>query len=144
MNRTIDLLNKIDEEVGLNKHADRCVRFMVESCILIKDRLSDSGTSALVVAQRYWAGLATENELEAARVECWQELDAKSWSTNTEEPEACAMRAVICVLYPRWVERDALEHMEWFMQMSNRAEDHWIEQYNLLHSLFSDTLHVHN
>ena len=144
LNATLELLNKIDEQVGLASYADRCVCFMLESCMLIRNCLSDRGTSALAVAERYWAGLVTESELEAARVACWQELGAKSWSVNTDEPEACAARAVICILYPRWSEGDVLEHVEWFMQLANRAEDHWTEQKSLLQHLFSDALRNQN
>ncbi len=137
MNPTLDLLNKIDEQVGLANYADLCIHFMLESCKLIRERLSDAGKSALDVAERYWTGLGTERDLEAARVACWQELDAKSWSVNTTEPEACASRAVICLLYPRWSEGEALEHIEWFMQLSNKAEDHWLDQRILLNHLFA-------
>jgi hypothetical protein len=136
VNPTLDLLNQIDEQAGLAKCADLCLRFMLARCELIRDRLSDVGKAALDVAQRYWTGLATEPELEAARVACWQELDAKSWSMNTTEPEACAARAVICLLYPRWSEGEVLEHVEWFMQLSNKAENHWVEQKTLLQHLF--------
>jgi hypothetical protein len=137
LNPTIELLNKIDEEGGLSNHPERCVRFMLESCALIENCLSDSGKSALAVAEKYWAGLASEAELEAARVACWKELDSKSCSVNTDNPEACAVRAAICLLYPRWTDGDAFDQVEWFMQMANRAEDHWMEQYQLLRRLFS-------
>lgn len=144
MNSTLDLLNKIDEQAGLSNHTDLCIRFMLESCKLVRDRLSDVGKAALAEAQRFWTGLATEPDLEAARVACWQELDAKSWTLNTIEPEACATRAVICLLYPRWSESDVLEQIEWFLQLSNKAEDHWAEQETLLRHFFASVLRSRN
>lgn len=144
MNPTLALLNKIDEQIGLDNNADACIRFMLDSCVLIRERLSNIGKAALDLAQRYWVGLATETELEAARVACWHELDAKSWSLNTTEPEACATRAVICILYPRWSEGDVLRHMEWFMQLANKAENHWAEQKIILRKLFPHIKNISN
>jgi hypothetical protein len=142
LDSTIDLLSSIDERVDLTGCTDRLVRFMVASCRLITHRLPDVAKSGLEVAARHREGHATNAELEAARVACWQDLDAKSWSTNTHEPEACATRAVICLLYPRSDNIDVFEHVAWFVQMVNAAEAHDAEQYHLLQQAFSDILSV--
>ena len=72
------------------------VRLMIECLRVIPFQLPPVGSSGIEIARRYWTDHSVPKpDLERARVECWNYLDERSASTNTEEPEYCGLRAVI-------------------------------------------------
>src|SRR5579862_8609514 len=76
-------------------------RLMIECLELVPFRLPAVGEAATKIARQYWTERSLPaSVLEHARVDCWNYLDQRSASTNTVVPEYCAVRAVICVLYP--------------------------------------------
>jgi hypothetical protein len=97
-------------------------RLMIECLQLIPFYLPLVGQTGTEVARRYWTlHSASASDLERARVECWNYLDERSASTNTDEPEYCALRAVICVLYAKPPSDDIGELIEFFNQMLRGA-----------------------
>jgi hypothetical protein len=97
-------------------------RLMIECLQLIPFHLPLVGQTGTEVARRYWIHHSVSAlDLERARVECWNYLDERSASTNTDEPEYCALRAVICVLYGEPPSDDIGELIEFFNQMLRGA-----------------------
>lgn len=93
-------------------------RLMVECLQVIPFELPPVAISGVDVARRYWVdGSVPKQETERRRVECWDYLDELSASTNTDEPEFCAIRAVICVLYADPESDDLGEIVDFFNQM---------------------------
>ncbi len=94
------------------------VRLMVKCLRVIPFPVPDVVITGIELARRYWKhGSASETDLERARVACWNYLDHVASSTNTIEPEFCAIRAVICVLYPNAPSDDIGELIDFFNQM---------------------------
>jgi hypothetical protein len=82
---------------------------------------SPTARNTFAVATRYWAGQATETELEAARVGCWRVLDESNAATNLADKEHCATRAVICVTYATPSSDDIVEVLTWFVKVVRLA-----------------------
>ena len=118
---TGDLIAKIEARYSLPSAYGLCMRFMLASLVTIEPIFSPTARRAFDVAGMYWAGQATENELEAARVECWQSLDSIGATTNLVEPVHCATRAVICVTYSSPPSEDIVEILEWFASVVHLA-----------------------
>jgi len=81
---------------------------------------------AFTTASRYWfEGAENENELIAARIKCWDFLEAKGRDVDVEDNEDVAVRALFCVMYPdRISDEDFVqESFEWFFKMINRIGD---------------------
>ncbi len=79
---------------------------------------------ALAVANRFWrGGEGTDEDLTAARVACWQYLDAKNRDSTTLDGKGDYLtRAVICLLYPvNDVEDDLMETAHWFREFLVKA-----------------------
>lgn len=103
---------------------DTSVRLMIECLQVIPFQLPKVGISGIELARRYWndgSASTSKFDLEQARVACWNYLDERSASTNTEQPDYCAMRAVISVLYPDPPSDDIGELLFFFNQMLQGA-----------------------
>ncbi len=132
------VLDLIDDRCTLENHTERFVQFMIASCDLIRSILPHVAVESLEVARRYWAGEANTAELDEARVSCWLTIDAAGSGITFDKPWVCGTRAVICVLYPTL--DDVFDVVHWFIELSNKAEDHTVEQEHILRSLFADVL----
>jgi len=91
------LLDDIEERQG-TRCTDGCTRFMLGCLSLIRHRLPPLAEQALELAQRYVAGTVSAADLIRMRVDCWRQISGHEMETG--DPSVCAMRAVICVLYP--------------------------------------------
>jgi len=102
-----------------------CVRLMIDCLGVIPFRLPDVALQGIDVAKRYWMERSVPaSELEHARVACWNYLDERSASTNTENPEYCGIRAVICTLYPEPPSDDIGELVCFFSEMLRATVPH--------------------
>jgi len=108
--------------VAISGDYESSVRLMIECLQLISSPMPDPGSSGIALAKRYWLDQSvTSSDLEEARVDCWKYLDERSASTNTDEPEYCALRAVICVLFPPPCSDDIRESISFFNEMLRGA-----------------------
>jgi hypothetical protein len=97
---------------------DTCIRLLVECMALVKDDLPVIGLEALSIAEKYWIDKSIVSaELESVRVRCWRFLDERNATTNVQEKQYCALRAVMCVLYAEPPSDDIGELLEFFMEM---------------------------
>lgn len=117
-----ELIDLVESAVG--ESYEKCIRFMLGCVVLVKNHLPDVGREAVEIAKKYWLG-AKENpdELENARVKCWNYLDEQNASTNTQEKQYCALRAVICILYAEPPSDDISELIEFFLEMVVAVEE---------------------
>jgi len=101
-----------------NEHYPTLVRLMIECLTIIPFQTPPVGASGIKIVRQFWIKvLRDKEELERARVECWMYLDSHSASTNTEVPEFCALRAVICVLDEEAPSEDLEEGVDFFIHM---------------------------
>lgn len=104
------------------------MKFMCEGVgmVLQNEEVSPIVESAFAVAHRYWfEGGKNEKELNAARVKCWDFLEAKGRDVDIEDNEDAAVRALFCVMYPDRVSDEDFvqESFQWFFEMINRIGD---------------------
>lgn len=92
------------------------------------------------MAERLLTEDVPAEEVASVRVACWQELDAAGKTYDTDTPEACATRAVICLLYPDELPKDPFDSMDLLVELTNKVENHEDEQERTLRQLFSDQM----
>jgi hypothetical protein len=125
------------EDAGLERNIPAFTEFMIASCELLTAHMPPVARDGIAVARQFWSGACTAEELERARVRCWQFLDDLGVaSTSIDEPRVCATRAVICLLSPREVVSDAFEVAHWFLTLTSRVADIDEPQCELLRRLF--------
>ena len=111
---------------------DKCICVMLSCVVLVENHLPDVGYKSISIAKNYWLdGKKEQESLKGARVECWNYLDERNASTNTQEKRYCALRAVICTLYAEMPSDDIGEFIEFFLEMVSEVE----EDLELLHSV---------
>ncbi len=109
----------IDEVIAVTSDEyKKCILFMIRCLSLVTGVCPEAGIRGIAVAKKYWINKSVSaEELEGARVSCWDYLDAHSASTNIQEAKFCAMRAIICVLYSEAQFDDNGELLDWFFKM---------------------------
>ena len=110
------------------------LRFMCRCLLLVQQFLPEVGRNALKAAKAFWLeGMGQAETLLAARVECWNYLDAKDSSTDIRDQEDVAMRAAICVLYAEPESDDfSVETVRWFAAMFDRLGNYSAETTQLM------------
>ena len=95
------------------------MRFMCRCLSLVQQALPATGRKAFSLATSFWLeGEGTAEGLLSARIECWSYLDAKGRSTEINDVEDAAMRALICVLYAEPESEDfSADTVRWFANM---------------------------
>ncbi|CAG0935310.1 hypothetical protein TFLX_04142 [Thermoflexales bacterium] len=91
-----DTLEEIELRGGLTTGFDAALRFMIETCR--KMPLHSDVRECLDVAVRYLEHDASFEDLETARVRCWQLI--KGRDSDLRDPNVASIRSVICTLYP--------------------------------------------
>ncbi len=130
-----DVLAELDERGELRRGLDLCVRFMFSCCDLVKADFPEAALRALEVARNYWSGAVSGEDLLKEQRASWGYLN-KLGSMNLEDPRVCAMRAVVCLLYPYQQGADIYEEIVWFLEVINRVRDCSAEQRRILEELF--------
>jgi hypothetical protein len=129
-----DLIEALDDDGRFDDEDEQVRAFLVESCALVADHLSPTSASALAVARQYLAGTATDDDMTAARVRCWRELDADPDRWDLTTPRVCAIRAVICAVSTE--PTDPLELLWFFVPLLHQVADVGAAQADLLDRLF--------
>ena len=129
-----DLIEAFEEDGRLDDEDDQVRLFVVESCALVADRLAPASREALDVARRFLAGTATVDDMTAARVRCWRELDADPDRWDLTTPRVCAIRAVICAVSIE--PTDPFELLGFFVPLINQVADIAADQAALLERIF--------
>ena len=134
------LLNVIEEKCEPAAYVKRIVPFMIECATLIEPRMSPKTLSMFNVIRSYAdAQLTPAGEVRATMTKCWEDLKADHRDMRLDDPEVCAIRAMICIL-------DAQLHSEtnnfvdvlsFFTSLLNRLEPHNLEHEALLRKYFA-------
>ena len=129
-------LTKVTQCFGVEEAHAMLMRFLCRCLMLVQQFLPGVGRNALDAAKAFWLdGTGRGEGLLAARVECWNFLDAKGSSTDIRDREDAAMRAVICVLYAVPESEDfSAETVRWFAAMFDRLGNYSIETKRLMDS----------
>jgi hypothetical protein len=123
---------EVEKHYELDRDYRRFEDFMLDCLALVEARLPQVASAAVATAKNYFSGRATEEDLEQARVRCWNHLEAHGYGSEIQEPEAIGIRSAICALYARPVVDDAVELLEWFLSLVNQLDDRSEEQVELL------------
>ena len=133
-----DLLDDLGEVIDLSRQDASMRSFMLDACELIRGVLPEEAASWLQTANEYAAGIAGASELTQARVDAWHYLGTES--CNFKDQRVNAVRALICLLFPREERQDGYETLSHFIQFANDAEPHAGEQILLLRRAFAEVL----
>lgn len=95
------------------------MRFMCRCLSLVQHVVPETGRKAFNLAASFWLeDEGAAQGLLAARIECWSYLDAKCRSTDINDVQDAAMRALICVLYAEPESEDfSADTVRWFADM---------------------------
>ncbi|WP_460095326.1 hypothetical protein [Pseudomonas sp. S2_B03] len=77
-------------------------------------------------AYRYWVDqVGRAEELNSARIACWDFLEGKGRGFHIEDKEDAIARAVLCLLHPAEIVDNEFRQQcfEWFFQMVNKVDD---------------------
>jgi hypothetical protein len=131
----VDFSNRLANGKDEAQTARDVMKFMCAGIgmVLQDEQVSPIVRDAFAVAHRYWfEGAENDHELDAARIKCWDFLEAKGLDVDIKDNEDAAVRALLCVMYPDRVpdEDFVQESFEWFFEMINRIGDfrHAFEQ----------------
>jgi len=111
-----DYLTAVTQRFSVDEAHAVLMRFMCRCLLIARQFLPEIGQKALDLAGEFWLeGKGQAADLLAARVDCWNYLDAKHRSAEIKDQEDAALRAVICVLYAEpESENFSPETVRWF------------------------------
>lgn len=113
MNNIYNLISKIESALGDNY--GKYIQLLIACLKLIKTSIPTVGIEAFELAKKYWIDKTlSDEELEAARIKCWEYIDAQGSSTDLDDKKIYALRSVICVLYSEQPSEDNGELLEFF------------------------------
>ncbi len=136
------LLNEIEKTCLASDYNPWRVPFMLECALLVQSKMPSRAVKALETAMAY---LGQEQPLASVREaieDCWHDADQNSASNISDDPDACALRALICVLceqsHPG--SEDLVDLLSFFLNLLNRIEPHSEQQIRLIKKHFAPCL----
>ena len=137
MNEPEKILDEIVTRCKIEEHVKESIDFMLDALDLIAGRFPPEAKGIFLRAKSFHGGKGDREEIEKARKECWKINDKLPSPYTHWGPDVCALRALICVLYPKDGYEDIEQVLNFFLMVSNVAEDHKVEQCQLLKDHFS-------
>jgi hypothetical protein len=127
-------LTVVTQRFSVNEAHAVLMRFMCRCLMIVRQLLPEIGQRALDVAGAFWLeGKGQAADLLAARVDCWNYLDAKHRNSEIKDQEDAALRAVICVLYAEPESEDfSSETVRWFAALFDRLGNYSDETKQLM------------
>lgn len=134
------LLNEIEETCPAPDYNPCLVPFMLECASLIESRMPSLAVKALETARAYSAQEKPLASVRGAIEDCWHSVNQSSIASD--DPDACAIRALICVLHEQSQpgSADLVDLLSFFLNLLNRVEPHGEEQIGLINKHFSPCL----
>ena len=113
-----NLMEMIENNDSIEIDYTNCIKFMLVCIPLVEAYSPKVALDAFSVAKKYWLEkTASLQDLENSRVECWTYLDSNSATISLQEKRFCAVRAVICVLYPEPPGESIIDLISWFIEI---------------------------
>jgi hypothetical protein len=112
-----DTLEEIEARIDLDREYDSIERFVIGVCRSLD--LSPIASGAIDVAVRYLDRAASDEELEAGRVACWESIQGRDHDLS--DREVASTRAVLCATYPRGWKDDAFSGLDAFEDFATAA-----------------------
>jgi hypothetical protein len=109
---------------------------MVSYLDLTRDALPKAAGRALEVARRFVADQASDDDLDAAAVDCWKHLESSGATYDFSNQENLAFRAVLCTLVRSSSAHAPQLTVEYFLSFADGVEDHSLEIDRLLRKHF--------
>lgn len=132
----IDFLDEFQGACGALETFKRSRSFMAAYLRLMEKALPTWGREGLAMLDLLNRGEATVDQVDGARVKCWQVLVTQDFVMS--EAEKCAARALTCCLYselPSGIDVPTL--VSDFVREANKVEDHSGEIDFLISQFFS-------
>jgi hypothetical protein len=133
----LNLIALFEEQFGREAAYFRSGQFMIAYLSLSIDALPPIAQEALNVAEQFWRGQASQDDLLAMRVRCWNYLGPQE--QDIKGTHLAAMRAVICTLYGTDTQHqtaDADFLVDFFLHWAEMVEDHSQELQGMLEQHF--------
>lgn len=128
------LLNAVETNTAPSVRRGALVPFMLDCAALIRPSMPSVARESFRVSIDFEAKRISVQLVQAAIERCWDELRDACSETDLDNPEVCAIRAVICILR-RQLEpesEDFLDYASFFLRLVNRVEPHEREEERLL------------
>ena len=136
------LLNEIEERCQASDYEGSRVPFMLDCASLSQSRMPARAAKALETARAFSAHEVPLASVHEVIKECWRELDQEVVDRSRDDPNACAIRAVICILSEQSQPEsgDFVNLLSFFLNLLNQADPHPEEQILLINKHFSGCL----
>lgn len=119
----LDRVDEFAQNFGTVAAFRRAHDFMIAYFGKIQRPLPVVAAQGLAIARKFQNAEVELDQLEKARVSCWNYLDERSASTDITAPEYCAIRAAICFLYNGPAQgEDAIDLVDLFLTLMDRFE----------------------
>lgn len=113
-------INELCSYLKSRIHGDyqNCIEFMIECTKIYHKFIPAVGIKSLEIAKDYWLEKKSGvGDLEIAKVNCWNFLDENKLSTRFDTPEACALRAMMLLLYPESDNEHPDDNLDFYFDM---------------------------
>lgn len=134
--KAVDIVIAAQKKLGVEETFRRLIQFMISYLSLMRNSLPEVAQRALSVSEKFSAGLATSEDMEVARHNCWNHLESIGAMYDFDSRDALSIRAVLCTLTADPNRHDLIEFVEWFLQFADSVEDHSLELPKLLEMYF--------
>jgi hypothetical protein len=119
-------LTRVDEferQFGQVAAFRRARDFMIDYVSKIRNPLPVVAAEGLAIARKFQDAEVGSDQLQKARINCWNYLDERSASTDFATPEYCVIRAAICFLDQGSVRGgDAIDLVDLFLDLMGKFE----------------------
>lgn len=136
------LLNEIEETCLACDYEPCRVPFMLDCASLAQSSMPSRAVQALETARAYSSHELPIASVREAIVSCWKDADQSSTGGSAEDPDTCAVRALICLLHEQSQpgSEDLVDLLSFFLNLLNRVEPHTDEQIQLIKKHFAHCL----
>src|SRR5262249_15629664 len=111
--------------------------FMIDYLEKLRAPLPAVAAEGLAIARKFQNAEVGPDQVETARLSCWSYLNDRSAGTDFTTPEHCAIRAAICFLHVGpTVRGDAIDLVDWFLNLADRFEPRSDDAIALLRKYF--------
>lgn len=136
------LLNEIEERCPASDYDPRRVPFMLDCAALAQSSMPSRAVQALETARAYSIRELPLSSVREAIEGCWHDVDQNAINGCTDDPDTCAIRALICLLQEQSQpgSEDFVDLLSFFLNLLNRVESHAEEQFLLTKKHFAHCL----
>jgi hypothetical protein len=96
----------------------KLIAFKLDCLELLDDDFPAVAEKGMLISRKFCDGLASETDLEKARIACWEYMDRKKITFDTDKQEVCKVRAVISALTTDYKAHEVCDTLMFFIEMA--------------------------